>query len=100
MTWRPVLNLKPSAERFEQRINVKMIILRIIKAVLNSKIIYSFELINHELLSEIISLSMFLLRRAESLLAAEPAKSFFFFLNAREYVLVFLQMGHLNFKKM
>ena len=79
MTWRPVLNLKPSAERFELRIKVKMIILRIIKAVLNSKIIYSFELINHELLSEIISLSMFLLRRAESLLAAEPAKSFFFF---------------------
>ena len=76
VTWRPVLNLKPSAERFERRMKVKMIIKRIMKALLKSKIIYSSELIySHGLVSKIISLSMFLLRRPEYLLLDGFAKS-------------------------
>ena len=31
MTWNPVLNLKPKAAKFEERMPVKMIIERIIK---------------------------------------------------------------------
>ena len=51
------MNLKRSAERFEQRMKVKMIIERIIKKLLNSKIIHSFELIyNHGLVCGITSL--------------------------------------------
>ena len=58
------MNLKPSAERFEGRMKVKMIIERIMKALLKSKIIYSSKLIYiHGLVPRIISLSMFLLRR-------------------------------------
>ena len=45
MRWSSVLNLKLRAERFEQRMKVKMIIEHIIKALLKSKMIYSFELI-------------------------------------------------------
>ena len=76
MTWSPVLNLKPNAEKFEERMTVKMIFERIIKALLKSKTIYSFELIySHGLASEITSLSMFLLMRPEGLLLARLAKS-------------------------
>ena len=55
---------------------VKMIIERIMKALLKRKLIYSFELIyNHGLVFGITSLSMFLLRRLEYLLLAGLAKS-------------------------
>ena len=54
---------------------VKMTIVRIIKALLKSKIIYNFELIyRHGLVSGITSLSMFLLKRPASLLLAGLAK--------------------------
>ena len=60
MTWRPVLNLKTGAESFEQTMKVKMIMERIMKAFLKSKIIYSFKLIYiHVLVSGITSLSVF-----------------------------------------
>ena len=50
---------------------VKMIIERITKELLNRKIINSFEIIyNHGLVSGITSLSVFLLRRPESLIFA------------------------------
>ena len=53
-----------------------MIIERIIRVVLKSKIIYSFELIyGHVLVSGITSLSVLLLIRSESLLLAGLAKS-------------------------
>ena len=53
-----------------------MIIERIIRVVLKSKMIYSFELIyGHVLVSGITSLSMLLLTRSESLLLAGLAKS-------------------------
>ena len=56
---------------------IKRIIERIIKALPKSKIIYSFELMySHGLVSWIASLSMFLLRKPESLLLAGLAKSF------------------------
>ena len=56
MMWSPAWNLKPRGERFEQRMKVKMIIEHIIKALLKSKIIYSFELIySHGLVSGITS---------------------------------------------
>ena len=75
MIWSPVLNLKPSPEWFEQIMKVKMIIERIIKALLNSKVLSSFELIYihglvHGQVSGITILSMFLLTRPESLLLA------------------------------
>ena len=44
MTWGPVLNLKSRAERFEQRMKVKVIIKRITDGLLKRKWIYSFEL--------------------------------------------------------
>ena len=98
--WRegPVLNLKPSEEKFEERMTIKIIIERIIKALLKSKVIYSFELIySHGLVSRITSLSMFSLIRPESLLLAGLAKSlvlkkcFHFFIT--KYVLAFYQRG-------
>ena len=70
------MNLKPSAEKFEEGMTVEMINERIIKALLKSKIIYSFELIyGHGLVSGITSLSMFLLVRPKNLLLAGLAKS-------------------------
>ena len=76
MKWRPVLKLKLSAQRFERRMKVKMIIKRIMKALLIRKLIYSFDLIyNHGLVFGITSLSMFLLRRLKYLLLAGLAKS-------------------------
>ena len=70
------MNLKLKAEKFEERMTVKMIIERIIKTLLRSKIIYIFDLIySHGLVSGIMSLSMFLLMRPESLLLAGLAKS-------------------------
>ena len=70
------MNLKPSAEKFEERMIINMIIERIIKALLKSKIIYSFELIHsHDLVSGITSLSIFLLMRPKSLALAGLAKS-------------------------
>ena len=58
---------------------VKMIIGHIIKELLKSKVIYSFELIySHGLVSGITSLSMILLIRPESLLLAGLAKSLIF----------------------
>ena len=38
MTWNPVLNFKPKAEKFEERVTVTIIIKRIIKALLKGKI--------------------------------------------------------------
>ena len=67
VTCSPALNLKPSAKKFEEGITVKMINERIIKALLNSKIIYSFKLIySHGLLSRATSFSMFLLRNPKT----------------------------------
>ena len=55
---------------------VKMIIEYIIKVLLKSKIIYSFELFySHDLVSGITSLSMILLKRPASLLLVGLAKS-------------------------
>ena len=72
------MNLKPSAERFEQRTKVKIITGRIIKALLKSKINYVLELIyNYGVVSGISSLNMFLLRRPKSLLLAGPARALF-----------------------
>ena len=45
VTWDPVLNLKTKVEKFKEIMRVKVIIERIIKALLRSIIIYSFELI-------------------------------------------------------
>ena len=56
VTWRYALDLKPSTEEFEQKIKVKMIIERIIKALLNRKIIYNFELIYNDCLASRMSL--------------------------------------------
>ena len=54
---------------------VKMTIVRIIKALLKSKIIYNFELIyRHDLVSGITSLSMFLLKTPTNLRLAGLAK--------------------------
>ena len=70
----PVLNLKPKTEKFEERVTVKIIIERIIKALFiyiysKGQNIYSFELIySHGLVSGITSLSMFLMMRPESFL--------------------------------
>ena len=76
MAWSSFMNLKPSVEKFEQRMKLKIIIKHIIKALLKSKIIYSFELIySHGLVPGITSLSMFWLRRPESLLLVGLAKS-------------------------
>ena len=70
------MNFKLSAERFERRMKVKMIIELIMKASEKSKIIYSSELFyNHGLVYVITSLSMFLLRRPYYLLLAELVKS-------------------------
>ena len=38
MTWNPVLNLKPKAEKFEERVTGKIIFQYIIKALLKGKI--------------------------------------------------------------
>ena len=91
------MNLKTGAESFEQTMKVKMIMERIMKEFLKSKIIYSFKLIYiHVLVSGITSLSVF---NEETL---KPSFSWasqifgfekcFFFI--RIYVLVFLQMRH------
>ena len=70
------MNLKPSAEKFEERMTIKMIIERIIKSLLKSKLVDSFELIyNHGLVSGISSLSMILLMIPENLLLAGLVKS-------------------------
>ena len=74
MTWNPVLNLKPKAEKFEEIVTVKIIIERIIKALIyiygKGQNIYSFELIySHGMVSGITSLSMFLMRPESFLLA-------------------------------
>ena len=76
MAWSPVFNLKPSVEKVEERMTIKMITKSIIKEFLKSKIIYSFELTySHGLVSGITNLSMFLMMRPESLLLAGLAKS-------------------------
>ena len=55
---------------------VKMIIERIIKALLKIKIIHSLKLLDsHDLVSRIISLSIFLLMRPESFPLVRLAKS-------------------------
>ena len=65
----PCFEFKPSAERFEQGMKAKMIMKRIMKALLKSKRIYDFELIySQDLVSGIIGLSVFLLTRQCSLL--------------------------------
>ena len=84
---------------------VKMTIVRIIKALLKSKIIYNFELIyRHGLVSGITSLSMFLLKRPTSLLLAGLAKYLVlekcFCFYQEIYLLVFSPMPHVNFGKM
>ena len=69
------MNSKPKAQKLEDRMTVKMIIERIIKILLKSKIIYSFELIcSHHLVSGITSFSMFLLMRPECLIVAGITK--------------------------
>ena len=72
MAWNPVLNLKAKVEKFEERVTVKIIIERIIKALLKSKIFIVSDLfaVMDGLVSEITSLSMFLIMRPESLLLA------------------------------
>ena len=71
-----ILNVKPKAEKLEERVTVKIIIEGIIKALfiyIYSKVqnIYSFELIySHGLGSQITSLSMFLMMRPKSFLLA------------------------------
>ena len=76
MTWSPVLNFKPSAEKFEEGMTFKTINERIIKALLKSKLIYSFELIySHDLVSGVTSLSMFLLMKPKNRLLARLAES-------------------------
>ena len=101
--WSPVLNLKPSAEKFKQRIKVKMIIGHIIKALLKSKVIYSFELIySHGLVSGITSLSMILLMRPESVLLAGLAKFLIFkkcFCFYQEICFSFFTNAICNFQK-
>ena len=70
------MKLKPRADRLQRRMEVKMIIERIMKALLKSTLIYSSELTdNHGLVFGITSLSMFLLSRFEYLLSAGLAKS-------------------------
>ena len=97
------MNLKPSAEKFEEGMAVKMINERIIKALLKSKIIYSFELVySHVLVSGITNLSMFLLMKPKNLLLAGLAKSLVFkkmFLFLSGNMFSFLLMGHVNFGK-
>ena len=109
MTWRPSENLKPSAERFKQRMNIKMITELIVKALLKGKTNFSFELIyNHGLVSGISSLNLLLLRRPESLLLARLSKSLvlrtFYFkmvlFSARNMLYYFLQMEYVNFRRM
>ena len=104
MTRSRVLNLKPSAEMFEQRKKFKTIFQHIIKALLKSKIIYSFELIyRHGLVSGITSLRMFLPRRAESRLLAGLAKPFVLkkcFCFYQEMYFNFILARHINFRKM
>ena len=82
---------------------VKLIIERIMKALLKSKIIYSFELIyNHGPVSGITSLSMFLLRRPDYLLLGGLDKSLVL-KNAFVFIRIyfsFLQKGNVNFRKM
>ena len=69
------MNSKPKSQKLEDRMTVKMIIERIIKILLKSKIIYSFELIcSHHLVSGITSFSMFLLMRPECLIVAGITK--------------------------
>ena len=71
MTPDPVLNLKSKAEKFEERVTVKMIIKCIIKALSKNKIFNSFALIyNHGLVSGITSLSMILMMTPGSSLLA------------------------------
>ena len=68
--------LKPSTERFEQRMNVRIIVERIIKGLLKNKIIHSSELIYyHSQHYSNTSLTMFLMRRPESFLLTGPAKA-------------------------
>ena len=66
------MNLKAQVEKFEERVTVKIIIERIIKALLKSKIFIVSDLfaVMDGLVSEITSLSMFLIMRPESLLLA------------------------------
>ena len=102
--WISVLNLKPSAEKFEEGMTVKMINGPIITALLKSKIIYSFKLIySHGLVFGITSLSKFLLIRPKNLILAGLAKSlvlkkcFYFY---HEIYFSFLPIRHVNFRKM
>ena len=71
---------------------------------MKSKIIYSFESIyGHGLVPEITSLSVFLIRRPESLLLTGRAKSLVLkkcFCLIRKYALVSGQMRHVDFRKM
>ena len=66
------MNLKAKAEKFEERVTVKIIIERIIKALFiyiysKGQNVYNFELIySHGMVSWITSLSMFLMMRPES----------------------------------
>ena len=56
----PAVNLKLNAELFEQQVEVKMAIERIVKALLKSKWIYSFKLnYSHGLVLGMTSFSTF-----------------------------------------
>ena len=82
---------------------VKMIIEGIVKALLKSKIIYSFELIyNHGLVFGITSWSVFLLRRPKSVLLAGLAKSLLLkkcFCFHQDVCFSFFYKLHVNFRK-
>ena len=98
------MNLKPSGKKFEQRMKVNMIIERIIKTLLNGKIIASFKLVyTHGLVSGITSLSIILLRRPDYLLLAGLANPLVlekYFCFYREVYFSFLPIGYVNYGKM
>ena len=71
------------------------------KSITEGQKIYSFELLyRHGLVSEITSLCVFLMMRLESFLLASVAKSLALNKCFYCFVLVFVPMGHLNFRKM
>ena len=89
------MNLKPNADKFEEGMTVKKINEHIMKGLLKSKIIYSFELIySHGLVSGI-----FLLMKPKNPVLAGLAESLVLkkcFCFYQEICLSFLVMGHVN----
>ena len=100
----PCFEFETERREFEEGMTLKLINERKIKAILKSRIIYSFELIySHGLVSEITSLSIFLLMRPKNLVLAGLAKSLDlkkYFCFYQEICFSFLPVGHVNFRKM